>query len=131
MLAVSLLVGCAARRPVVYRGEHPDPTAAALIDRDVEACLAVGERYRSPGGAGATGDAARGVAVGGAVGGAAGAAGGAIYGGAGRGAAAGAAAGAAGGLVGGLLRRRGPDPAYRAAVDRCLSDRGHHVIAWE
>jgi len=130
-LAVLLVVvaGCGARRPTVYLGEQPTSDAAAAADADIDACLEVGTRYRSPGhGSGAV---ARDTAVGGTVGAAAGAAGGAIWGNAGRGAATGAAAGAAGTFVGSLLRRNPPDPAYRAAVDQCLADRGHRVLTWD
>jgi hypothetical protein len=129
VLVPLLLAGCGPRRPSVYLGERPTMAARDKADREVEACLAVGEQYRS--GTGQAGDVARGTAVGGAAGGAAGAAGGAIGGNAGVGAATGAATGAVWGLMSGLLRRPPPDPGYRGAVDKCLADRGLRVIAWE
>jgi len=125
----ALLWGCAARRPAVYLGERPTMAAQAKADRDIEACLAVGEQYRS--GTGHAGGVARNTAVGGAAGGAAGAAGGAIGGNAGVGAAVGAATGAVWAFMSGILSPPPPDPGYRGAVDKCLSDRGFQVIDWE
>jgi hypothetical protein len=131
LLLAAVLAACAAPRPVVYQGEHPDAIDGARVDRDIEECLAAGKNYHSPSQGIAGSDVGRATAVGGAVGGAAGAAGGAIYGNAGRGAAVGAAGGAAGALLGSLFRRSGPDPVYQAAVNRCLQDRKRQVLAWE
>jgi hypothetical protein len=126
---VAAAVGCGPRRPTVYLGEHPTAASETKAEGDIDACMEVGTRYRSPGHGG--GAVARNTAVGGTVGAAAGAAGGAIWGNAGRGAATGAAAGAAGALVGTLLRRPPPDPAYQAAVEQCLADRGLRVLTWD
>lgn len=125
-----LLGGCGAQRPVVYLGDRPTATAREAADRDIEACMAIGEQYRTGTGHGA--QVARGTAAGGVAGGAAGAAGGAIGGGgAGVGAATGAAVGAIWYFMTGILRRTPPDPGLRGAVDQCLADRGRRVIAWK
>jgi hypothetical protein len=129
MLVPVLLAGCAASRPAVYLGERPTAAQRTAADREIEACLVVGEQYRS--GSGHAGGVARNTAIGGAAGGAAGAAGGAIGGNAGVGAAAGAATGAVWAFMTGILRRPPPDPGYRGAVDKCLSDRGLRVIDWD
>jgi len=129
LLIPVLLAGCAAQRPAVYLGERPTAAARAQADRDIDACLAVGEQYRS--GSGHAGNVARDTTVGGAAGGAAGAAGGAIGGNAGLGAAMGAATGAVWAFMSGILRPPPPDPGYRGAVDSCLADRGFRVTDWE
>jgi hypothetical protein len=129
-LAASLSA-CSAQRPQVYLGETPTSEAQAKVDADVEYCLDVGTRYGSASGTGRAGGVARDTAVGGAAGAAAGAAGGAVAGNAGRGAATGAAAGAAWHFMTRILRPPDPDPVYRAAVQQCLADRGHRVLAWK
>jgi hypothetical protein len=129
-IAALLAAGCGVQRPVVYLGDRPTITARDAADRDVSACMAIGEQYRTGTGQGA--DVARNTAAGGVAGGAAGAAGGAISGGgAGVGAATGAAVGAVWSFMSGMLRRSPPDPGFRGAVERCLAERGQHVIAWK
>lgn len=124
-----LLAGCGPQRPVLYLGDRPTMVERGQGERDIDACLVVGEQYRT--GTGQRAEIARNTTVGGAAGGAAGAAGGAIAGSPGRGAAVGAATGAVWALMSGLLRKPPPDPGYRGAVDRCLADRGQRVIDWK
>src|SRR5262245_51252195 len=128
--AALLATGCGAQRPVVYLGDRPTIMARDAADRDISACMAIGQQYRTGTGQGA--DVARDTAAGGVAGGAAGAAGGAIAGGgAGVGAATGAAVGAVWSFMTGVLRRPPPDPGFRGAVEQCLADRGQRVIAWK
>ncbi|HWP66963.1 MAG TPA: hypothetical protein VNO26_13760 [Candidatus Limnocylindria bacterium] len=129
-IVAALTIGCGTQRPVLYLGDRPTAAAREAGERDIDACLAIGEQYRIGSGHGA--DVARNTAAGGAAGGAAGAAGGAIGGGSpGRGAATGAAVGAVWAFMNGILRKKPPDPGFRGAVDRCLADRGQRVIAWK
>jgi hypothetical protein len=129
--AVALsLAGCGTQRPVVYLGDRPTITARDAADRDISACMAIGEQYKT--GTGHGSEVARSTAAGGVAGGAAGAAGGAIGGGgAGAGAATGAAVGAVWSFMTGVLRSTPPDPGLRGAVEQCLADRGQRVIAWK
>jgi hypothetical protein len=126
--ALVALAGCAASRPVLYPGAKLESVSQAQVERDIEECRRLAERYRA---AGRERQVARDTAVSSGVGAAAGAAGGAVYGSAGRGAAAGAAGGAAAGLLSGIFRAGEPSQAYRNAVAACLEERGYRVIGWE
>lgn len=134
-VGISLVAGCAARRPVLY----PDQRAerAGNEGRDVAECEQLASDRGAPG---RGNEIARDTVVGtgtgaavGAVGGAffGGAGRGAFFGGAGRGAAAGAAAGATASVLNGILRGSGPNDTYKSFVAVCLADRGHRVIGWE
>lgn len=123
--AVLGLAGCAHQKPVVYaRGGGTPPGADQAVSACTQQAKAVGLSYSK-------GRIGRGAVEHGAVGGAGGAVAGAIYGNAARGAAAGAAGGVAAGLARDLFHQdRGPAPAYRAYVNRCLRDHGYSPIGW-
>jgi hypothetical protein len=131
------LTACSTHRPVLYPNERLKQVGTEAAERDINECMRRGEEYIASGGrAGAVaGRAAAGTGAGAAIGAAAGGAGGAAVGHAARGAAAGAAGGAAAGLTRGMLQGffepRGPDPALRNFVTRCLSEKGYDVIGWK
>ncbi|MGH7835807.1 MAG: hypothetical protein ACREQK_19340 [Candidatus Binatia bacterium] len=139
-IAFSLSLGltaCSAQRPVLYPNERMKQVGTEAAERDINDCMRRGEQYVESGGRAGevAGKAAAGTGAGAAIGGAAGGAGGAAIGHAGRGAAAGAAGGAAAGLTRAMLQGffepRGPDPALRNFVTRCLSEKGYDVVGWK
>lgn len=137
LLAMLSLAACAASRPMVYPNARAEEVGSAVVQADIDACMARADDFvsgRSRGGEVAKKSAGRAV-VGAGVGAAAGAAGGAVSGDAGRGAAAGAAGGAAAGVASGLLEglfgRREPDPVFKNFVTRCLQEKGYEVIGWD
>ena len=131
VLAILLasLVGCAARRPVLYPNEHLLQVGSDAAEQDVDECIHLAKEHVSSAEGG--GDVARGTAEGAVVGAAGGAVGGAIWGHAGRGAAGGAAAGATAGLLHRLFRRSEPNEAHKSFVSRCLGDKGYELIGWQ
>ncbi len=128
LASAALLVGCAAKRPVLYPDASLERAGPEVARLDVDDCLA----FASESGYGANrgGRVAGSAATGAAVGGAAGAATGAVFGRPGKGAAAGAAGAGAAGFMRGLLRWREPDPIERRFVEICLRERGYRTIGW-
>jgi outer membrane lipoprotein SlyB len=121
LMLAATLAGCAAQ-PVVYGG-------GGVAQADIDDC----KRLARAAGAGAQGgQVARDTALGAAAGGAASGAWSAVRGDSdvGNRAAAGAAAGAAVGLVRGVARGSEPSGAFKAYVNRCLSERGYDVVGW-
>jgi hypothetical protein len=129
-----LLSGCSSQRPVLYPNEQFKRAGSETIDREVDECMQRADEYLASEGTAAA-SAAKGTATSATVGAAAGGAGGAVLGHAGRGAAAGAAGGAAAGATRGLIEsmwgRRGPSPAYKNFVFRCLREKGYSPIGWD
>jgi hypothetical protein len=125
LAALITLSGCASQRPVLYSRDGTPPGGDQAVSACMDQAQAAGIDY-------AKGHVGHRVAEDAAVGGAGGAVGGAIYGNAGRGAAAGAAGSATAGLLRGLFHsNRGPAPAYRTYVNRCLRDRGYDPVGWQ
>jgi outer membrane lipoprotein SlyB len=128
LLLLSLALGCAPRRPVLYPNQHLGQVGPAVAEADINDCRQLAASYVSSNpGARVAGH----TAVGGATGAAVGAVGGAVSGGAGTGAAVGAAAGATAGLLHGLFTSRQPSATEQRFVEKCLAERGYHVIGWE
>ena len=122
------VLGCSAKRPVLYPDLHYQRVGKIRAEQDIDTCI------HSARGAGLeenrAGNVAKQAGAGAAVGGAAGGAYGMVRGDAGERAAAGAAAGAASGAVGAGLRSGEPTPILRRYVERCLRDKGYDVIGW-
>jgi hypothetical protein len=129
LAAALLLVGCAAKRPVLYPNDHYQQVGAAAADADVDACISLAEAHGNT--ADQSGKVATNTAVGAGVGAAGGAAVGAVLGNAGRGAAAGAAGGGVTGLVRGLAKASEPEPIFKRFVEHCLTERGYKPIGWK
>lgn len=129
LAALSLLGGCAPKRPVLYPNETFDRVGREAARRDVDECIALSESYGLEGSPSAR--TAGSTVAGGAIGGAMGGAGGAVWGNPGRRAGAGAAAGAAAGLFRGLFRWRDLEPIQARFVDTCLAQQGYRVIGWK
>jgi hypothetical protein len=128
VVSVSLVVGCASHRPVLYPNQKLNTVGHTTARADIEDCKRIARGIEH---SGQGGEVAKRTVTGSAVGAAAGAAGGAIWGSAGRGAASGAAGGAAAGLVSGLFATAEPSAIYKNAVNTCLAERGYRVIGWE
>ncbi len=128
---VAALGGCATARPVLYPNEHLQSVGQAGADRDIADCKTLAEAAGADAGETGAGRAARSTIGGAAVGAASGAVGGAVVGSAGAGSAIGAASGAVAGLIRSMFGPSGPDPTYKAFVNRCLQERGYDVIGWD
>ena len=128
LASAGLLVGCAAKRPLLYPDNSVYRAGPELVRLDIDECIA----FAKDSGAGTNrgGRVAGSTAGSAAVGGAAGAATGAVFGRAGKGAAAGAAGAGAAGLMRGLFRWRDPDPIERRFVEICLHEKGYRTIGW-
>ncbi len=126
LLALSLLAGCATKRPVLYPNEHLRSVDEERARWDVDECVRLAKQY------GESESIAGNAAESAAVGGAAGAATGAVVEGVsvGRGAAAGAAGAGAASVMRGVFRKRDPDPIQRRYAERCLRERGYETIGW-
>jgi hypothetical protein len=129
LASAALLVGCAAKKPVLYRDAHYDAVGREVAQADIADCMEIAEQ--EVGRDRAAAKVARNTAGGGGAGAAIGAVAGAVgRGTAGRGAATGAAVGATGGFLRGLFRSREPDPIFQRYVGLCLADRGYRVVGW-
>ncbi len=130
VLLVSFLVlGCAAKRPVLYPNDHLKRVGNESAQKDIDECV----RLANESGAKSNVDEriATQTASGAAVGGVTGAVIGSFFGALGRGLAGGAAAGAAGALTHGLIHSGTPDAVFRSFVNRCLREKGYEPIGWK
>jgi outer membrane lipoprotein SlyB len=125
----TFMVGCAAKRPVLYPNATLKQAGNAAAQAEIDACLRMADESGVASGKGE--EAAKRTAGAAAIGAASGAAWGAFFGDAGKRAGAGAAAGAAGALVHGALTSNEPDVVYRGFVERCLREKGYDVIGWK
>jgi len=128
LLALVLLGGCAAQRPVLYPNQHLTAVGPFAADRDIAECQ---DRAATTVRSTRAADTARDTAIGSGVGAASGAVGGAVFGHPGAGAAAGAVGAATAALLNGALRAGTPSPAYQGYVGACLGERGYQVAGWQ
>ena len=122
------IIGCAAKRPVLYPNEHMKQAGELKAQDEIDACLRLAEESDVKSEKGK--EVAKNTAGAAVVGAASGAAWGAFFGDVGKHAGAGAAAAAAGTLVHSALRSNDPDVISRTFVERCLSEKGYEVIGW-
>ena len=127
-LILSMVAGCAEKRPVLYPNATLEHQGQAAAEADIDACIRLAKDHGTEGDKGQ--DLAKKTGKGAAVGGAVGAAVGAVTGNFGRGVAAGAAGGAAGSMTRGLFEANEPDPVTKRFVERCLRERGYEPIGW-
>jgi hypothetical protein len=125
------VIGCAARKPVLYPNDHLRAVGQEAAERDIEACRQLAERAGVRESGGRAGHVAGDMVHGSAMGAASGAVGGAIAGAAGTGAAIGAAGGATAGLLRGLFSKPEISQAYVNFVNKCLEDRGYQPVGWD
>jgi hypothetical protein len=122
------MVGCGAKKPVLYPNAHLQMVGQAQAQLDIDECCRQADAYVK---SGAGSEIAKDAAVAGTVGGATGAAAGAVWGHAGKGAGAGAAAGVAAATTRGLFKAKEPSPVYKSFVNRCLQEKGYSTIDWQ
>jgi len=125
---VLCMVGCSAKKPVLYPNAHLSMVGQAQAQFDIDECGRLADAYVK---SGAGSQIAKDAAVAGTVGGATGAAAGAVWGSAGKGAGAGAAAGVAAATTRGLFKSKEPSPVYKSFVNRCLHEKGYTTIGWQ
>lgn len=128
LLAVIILCGCGAQRPVLYPNPYLQQVGEERAQTDIADCLQKADVYvKANPGAKVVG----GTIVGGAAGTVVGGAAGAVTGHIGKGAAVGAATGGAIGLVRGVAKASQPTPVFKAFVNRCLKEKGYEPLGWE
>ncbi|MFO0996220.1 MAG: hypothetical protein U1F33_06010 [Alphaproteobacteria bacterium] len=130
-----MLSGCGAtkaQKPILYPNAKLEEVGQEQAQADIATCRKAADEAIKDEDV-KTGQVAKNVAIGAGGGAAIGAVGGAVGGGgAGSGAAIGAATGAVAGLLQGLLTPPPPpSPAYKAHVNKCLTDKGYDVISWD
>ncbi|MDR4506508.1 MAG: hypothetical protein MRK01_17185 [Candidatus Scalindua sp.] len=126
---LSLFVGCAIQRPVLYPNNQLNTVGDTIASQDIDLCmeLAAASGLKTNPGKNIAGNTAVGSVSGAAIGGAAGS----VAGHAARGAARGAAGGAAGGIIWGIFRAKEVDPTQKRFVEECLRSKGYNVIGWK
>jgi outer membrane lipoprotein SlyB len=128
MFLILFIIGCAAKRPVLYPNQQMKQAGEVKVKEEIDACIQLAQASGAKGDKGEEiGKRAAGAAV---VGAASGAAWGAFFGDAGRHAGAGGAAAVAGTLAHGMMTSGEPDVIFRGFVERCLREKGYDVIGW-
>lgn len=128
---VIILFGCATSpsKPILYPNAHYNNVGQQVANHDIASCIAMA---RSSGvNENKDGEIVKNAAGGAAIGGTAAGAWGLVYGDAANRAAAGALAGAAAGTTRGALKSSETSPIFKKFVQKCLHDRGYHVIGWQ
>ncbi len=126
---MSLFIGCASQRPVLYPNEQLNKVGQTVAKQDIENCLQLSSTAGLKTKTGK--DITRKTTIGAATGAAVGAASGAISGHAGRGSAIGAASGASSGFMWGLFNASEVDPTQKRYVEECLREKGYKIIGWQ
>ena len=128
LILLIFLIGCAAKRPVLYPNEQVKRAGEVKVKEEIDACIQLAQASGAKDDKGdEIGKRTAGSAV---IGAASGAAWGAFFGDVGRHAGAGAAAAASGALVHGMMTSGEPDVIFRGFVERCLREKGYDVIGW-
>ena len=128
-LTLSLALGCASPRPVLYPNDHLEAVGVEASRQDIEACIELAESADL--GRSRAAETATSTGIGAGIGAAVGAAVEAIFGRPGSGAAAGAAGGGIRGFFRGIFGGREPAPVYKSYVDTCLRERGYQPVGWK
>lgn len=129
-ISIAVLLGaCATSQPILYPNEHAKEVGDEQVRNDINECakLAKDSGASSSG----AGDVAKETAGSASEGAATGAATGAVTGNAGTAAAVGAISRGMGRFFSGMKRNKGPSPAYKEIVERCLIDKGYEPVGWK
>jgi len=126
---VVLLCACATSQPILYPNEHAKEVGDEQVRKNINECtkLAKDSGASSSG----AGEVAKETAGSASEGAATGAATGAVTGNAGTAAAVGAISRGMGRVFSGMRRNKGPSPAYKEIVERCLIDKGYEPVGWK
>ena len=126
---ITLLVGCATPQPVLYPNEQAKQAGDEQVRKDIDECSQLAKNSgASASGASDTAKETAGSASEGAV---TGAATGAVTGNAGTAAAVSAISRGMNRFFAGMRRNKGPSPAYKEIVERCLIDKGYEPVGWK
>lgn len=124
-----LLNACATPQPILYPNEQAKEVGNEQVRKDINECSQLAkDSGASSSGAAETAKETAGSATEGA---ATGAATGAVTGNAGTAAAVGAISRGMGRFFSGMRRNKGPSPAYKEIVERCLIDKGYEPVGWK
>ena len=124
-----LFSACATPQPILYPNEQAKAVGDEQVRKDINECSKLAkDSGASSSGATKTAKETAGSATEGA---ATGAATGAVTGNAGTAAAVGAISRGMGRLFSGIRRNKGPSPAYKEIVERCLIDKGYEPVGWK
>ena len=127
-LTTTLLVACATPQPVLYPNEHAKDVGDTQVRKDINECtqLAKDSGAESSGAAKTAKETAGSASEGAATG----AATGAVTGNADTAAAVGAISRGMSRFFSGMRRNKGPSPAYKEIVERCLIEKGYEPVGW-
>lgn len=127
--SVFLINACATSQPILYPNEQAKEVGNEQVRKDINECTQLAkDSGASSSGAAETAKETAGSATEGA---ATGAATGAVTGNAGTAAAVGAISRGMGKFFSGMRRNKGPSPAYKEIVERCLVDKGYEPVGWK
>jgi len=124
-----LLSACATSQPILYPNEHAKEVGNEQVRKDINECTKLA-KYSGASSSGAD-EVAKETAGSASEGAATGAATGAVTGNAGTAAAVGAISRGMGRFFSGMKRNKGPSPAYKEIVERCLIDKGYEPVGWK
>ena len=122
------LVACATPQPVLYPNEHAKEVGDEQVRKDINECT----KLAKDSGASSSGveEVAKETAGSASEGAATGAATGAVTGNAGTAAAVSAISRGMNRFFSSMRRNKGPSPAYKEIVERCLIDKGYEPVGW-
>lgn len=124
-----LLSACATSQPILYPNEHAKVVGNEQVRKDINECTKLAKN--SGASSSGAGEVAKETAGSASEGAATGAATGAVTGNAGTAAAVGAISRGMGRFFSGMKRNKGPSPAYKEIVERCLIDKGYEPVGWK
>ena len=124
-----ICIACATPQPILYPNEQAKEVGDEQVRKDINECtkLAKDSGASSSG----TAETAKETAGSATEGAATGAATGAITGNAGTAAAVGAISRGMGRFFSGMRQNKGPSPAYKEIVERCLIEKGYEPVGWK
>ena len=124
-----LFSACATSQPILYPNEQAQEVGDEQVRRDIDECIKLAKDSGAAS-SGAT-ETAKETAGSATEGAATGAATGAVTGNAGTAAAVGAISRGMSRFFSGMRSNKGPSPAYKEIVERCLVDKGYEPVGWK
>ena len=127
-VVTQLLIGCGAKRPVLYPNDHLKQAGQEQAHKDIEDCVRLANDYKA--GGNKAKEVATDTAKAGFVAAATGAVIGALTGNVGQATAIGAAGAATATMGSGIVRSGEPDAIFMQFVDQCLREKGYQPLGW-